>query len=131
MPKVRFSKLQHSINIISTILFQELVLGTAKVLFHDDGRICVVYKTPTTWKMSSIKEDRTDNYLLDGVPKKFGFHDVATSLDLSALLFVDTPHCSSGAKGWMVRCYHATNTVETVEVMDNMRVSFLVRSNCT
>ena len=105
-----------------------MVLGTAEVFFHDDGRICVVYETPTTWKMSSIKEDRTDNFILDGVPKKIWFHDVATSPDLSALLFVDKPYGFSGANGWMVRCHHSTSTVETVKIEDNMRVSFLVSS---
>ncbi len=109
-------------------MFQDLVLGTAEVFFHDDGRICVVYKTPTTWKMSSIKEDRTDNFILDKVPQNFGFEDVATSLDLSALLFVDTPY-ESCANGWMIRCHHSTSTVETVKIEDNMRASFLVGSN--
>jgi hypothetical protein len=111
-------------------VFQELVPDTAKVFFHDDGRICLLYKTPTTWKMFSIKENRTENFILDGFPTNFRFHDVATSLDLSALLFVDNP-CYSGTKGWLIRCHHAAQTVETVEVEDNMQCSFLVRSHCT
>jgi hypothetical protein len=109
-----------------------MVPGTAKVLFHDDGRICVVYKTPTTWKMSSIKEDRTDNFILDGVPKNFGFEDAATSPDLSALLFFDKhSDLFLDANGWLVRCRHSTKTVETDRVEHNKHSRFLVSSNCT
>jgi len=127
-------------------VFQELVLSSADVFFHDDGRICLVYRTPATWKMSSItiKADRTDHFILKGFPDDVYFNDVATSPDFSALLFVkdststgfcstefSTQPSSAGAKGWLVRCHHAAQTVETVEVEDNMQCSFLVRSNCT
>jgi hypothetical protein len=102
------------------------MIAESEVIFLDDGRIGLVYKTPTTWKMTTIKADTSDHFVLE-VPADFSLDDVATSPDLSALLFVGKPR---GEKGLLVRCQHSTNTVETVEIEDNMKCPFLVRSNC-
>ncbi len=88
-------------------MFQEMIAEPI-VIFHDDGRICLVYKTPTTWKMSTTKADTSDHFVLE-VPADYYLFDVATSPNLSALLFLTK---EKKEKGWLVRCQHSANTVE-------------------
>jgi hypothetical protein len=57
-------------------------------IFHDDGRICLLYRSSDFWMMRSISiDDVKDHFVFESIPKDYGVADIATSSDFTVVRF--------------------------------------------
>jgi hypothetical protein len=71
-----------------------MIAEKALAFFHDDGRICLFYRTSGAWKLRSITlggNPIKDLFVFDFSPSSamMGLSDVATSSDFTAARFRD------------------------------------------
>jgi hypothetical protein len=115
-PSSRSPKLMYDLN----SLFQDMPASRASAIFHDDGRICLLYPSSGLWVMRSISiDDVKDHFVFEGIPEDYVVLDVATSTDFTVVRFGRNQKLT-----FMVS--HATKVVKIVRSEDkrNIRMVF-------